>query len=152
MVLKRKFASAVFFAVLAILALCFAIAAPSYPDILYGPITVTTLFLSPRSLLFTIALASAFSALLYLVLSPSQSSSLNRLLALAHFVLLAVALLVAAEAVRSWSSALSYASQAGATTYIVWHFPMVQVGFMVVGLGCVIFLVNLGMAFIRRFR
>jgi len=152
MVLKRQFASAVFFAVLATLALCFAIAAPSYPDTLYGPITVTTLFLSPRSLLFTIALASAFSAVLYWVLSSSQSSSLNRLLVIGHFVLLAIALLVAAEAVRSWSSALSYASKAGATTYIVWHFPMVQVGFMVVGLGCVIFLVNLGMAFIRHFR
>lgn len=148
--LKRKFASAGLFAVLAILALCFTITAPSHAVVLYGPTTVTTLFLSPRSLLFTIALASAVSALVYSVLSPSQSSSLNRLLILVHFVLLAIALLVAAEAVRSWASALSYASQAGSTAYIIWHFPVVQVGFIVVGLGCLIFLVNLGMASIKR--
>lgn len=143
MVLKRKVASAGLFATLAILALCFTISVPSYPYFLYGPTTVTTLFLSPKSLLFTIALASAFSSLVYSLLSSSQFSSLNRLLVRVHFVLLAMALLAAAEAIRSWASALSYASRAGSTTYIVWHFRVVQVGFVVVGLGCVIFLVNL---------
>lgn len=150
MISKLKFARTGLFAALAIMALCFTISAPSHVVVLYGPTTVTTLFLSPRSLLITIALASAISALVYSVISPSQSSSLNRFLILVHFVLLAIALLAAAKAVRSWAWALSYARQEGSTAYIVWHFPVVPVGFIVVGLGCLVFLLNLGMASVKR--
>ena len=152
MVVTRQFASAGLFAVLAILALTFAMTTSSYPTVLYGPTTLAASVLSPRSLLFTITSASAFSALIYWVLARSCSSSLNRFLIRVHFVLLATALLMATEAARSWASALSYASQTGSTTYVVWHFPVVQVGFVVVALGCVILLVNLGITTIKRFR
>src|SRR6185437_13855738 len=152
MIVKRQFGSAGLFAGLAIVALSFAVSAPSYSGVLYGPTTAATSLLSPRSLLFSITLAGALSALIYWMLAQSTSSSLNRSLIIAHFVLLAAALLIAVEALRSWAAVLSYASHAKSTTYVIWHSPVVQVGFVVVALDCIIFLVNLSMVAIQRSR
>jgi hypothetical protein len=118
--------------------------------VLSDPAAITTLLLSPRYLLFTITLASTLSALAYCVLASWQSRSLNRSLILPHFVLLAIALFIGVEALTNWASAVSYARQAGSTVYVVWHSPLVPLGFTSVALGCGIFLVNFGMTAIKH--
>jgi hypothetical protein len=152
MAFNEKFVSAGLFAVLAILALTVTTMTPSHPDVLYRPDTISTLLLSPRYLLFTVTLASALSALVYFVLAHWLPSTPNKYLILVHFVLLAIGLLIAAEAVMGWASALSYATQAGSTVYIAWHSPIVLIGFTSVALSCAIVLVNLGITAIKCFR
>lgn len=144
-----KLGSAGLFGLLAIVAVALVLAGPSYPSVIYGPTTTITFSPSPKSMQLTTALASVISALAYCALAPWSSRSLNRSLILAHFVLLATGFFMLTMASMSFASALSYAGQKDPTIYIVWHSRVIFVGFMSVVLGCLAFVINLGITAIK---
>lgn len=148
---RREFVSAELFAALAILTLGLKLVGPSYSNALYHPNTITTLFLTPRGLQVFIALVCVISALAYGGLAQWSSQSLNKFLIVVQFVLLAIGDFLIALAVVSFASALSYARHEGATVYIVWHPPILAIGATSVALGCLAFVVNLGMTAIKIF-
>jgi hypothetical protein len=147
-----KLGSAGLFGLLAIVAVALVLAGPSYPSVIYGPTTTITFSLSPKSMQLTTALASVISALAYCALAPWSLRSLNRSLILAHFVLLAMGFFMLTMASMSFASALSYAGQKDPTIYIVWHSRVMLIGFMSVVLGCLAFVMNLGITAIKSLR
>ena len=52
----------------------------------------------------------------------------------------------------SFASALSYAGQKDPTIYIVWHSRVMLIGFMSVVLGCLAFVMKLGVTAIKSLR
>ena len=148
-----KLGSAGLFGLLAIVAVALVLAGPSYPSVIYGPTTAITFSPSPKSMQLTPALASVISVLAYCALAPWSSRSLNRSLILAHFVLLVMGFFMLTMASMSFASALSYAGQKDPTIYIVWHSRVMLVdGFMSVVLGCLAFVMNLGITAIKSLR
>lgn len=157
-----RFVSAKLFAGLAILALGFAFAGPSHASVLYTP-TATLIFdPSPRHLQLFTALVSTISTLAYFAVARWSSQSPNNSLSIVHFVLFATGVYLIAVAVMGFAdlailggSLYDYnARREGITAFLPLPWPMraLVIGTLSVRLGCLIFVVNLGMIALKIFR
>lgn len=140
-----KSASAVPFAGLALLTLGCILLGPSFGIVQYQPLTVETFFPDPSKLQISVAAVSVISALTYYRLAR-RSQSLNKLLVLAQFVLLAIAVLLTAMAVMNFASALSLRNNQSATMFIVWHRSLLGIAMTSFALGSMVSVVNLCIA------
>jgi hypothetical protein len=97
--------------------------------------------------LFELLLCVAFT-LFYFVAARWMPRPLNNTLALVHFVLIALAVVLLALIM----SVLAYAQQSGQSAFRIWHFLVLYAGILSFLLGCLVFVVNVGWTAIRMLR
>jgi hypothetical protein len=156
-----RFVSAKLFAGLAILALGFAFAS-SHPSVMYTPTATIVFDPSPRQLQLFAALVSTISALAYFAVARWSSQSPNNSLSIVHFVLFAAGVYLIAVAVMGLANSAilrgslyhSNARREGITAFLLLPWPMraLVIGTLSVRLGCLIFVMNLGMMALKIFR
>ncbi len=110
---------------------------------------------SPRLLQIIIPLLSAPFALTYFAAARWSSHSLNRSLGLAHFVLMAIGVLLIALGHLFVSKGHVYVASGrmeGNVPFPLWPMQVLGIGILGVAMGCLVFAVNLSRTTIKIFR
>ncbi len=117
--------------------------------------TVAYIVYSPRLLQIIIPLLSAVFALTYFAAARWSSHSLNRSFGLAHFVLMAMGVLLIALGHLFLTKGHVYVAS-GRMERIppspLWAVQVLGIGILCVAMGCLVFAVNLGRTTIKIFR
>jgi len=127
----------------------------TYFVVLSPAATVAYIVYSPRLLQIIISLLSAVFASTYFAAARCSSHSLNRSLGLAHFVLMAMGVLLIALGHLFLTKGHVYVAS-GRMEWIppspLWAVQVLGIGILSVAMGCLVFAVNLSRTTIKIFR